>query len=200
MANDTQTNAQAQKNVATPLRHKTYRSTVAVVPPETAWPPIQAIRRRHDRQFWRWMPHINLLYPFVPPADFPAALPLLMAACAQVHAGVITLHTVQYFLHASRRATLWLAPEPREALVALHSRLQAAFPYHDDLGRFPHGFTPHLSTGQADSPAVLQRLLPELQAAWQPVQFDLTAVAVLHREADRPFHVAHWLPLAGCSP
>jgi hypothetical protein len=43
----------------------THHTVIAVVPPEQVWGPIQDIRRRHDRQhIRRWMPHVNLLYPF----------------------------------------------------------------------------------------------------------------------------------------
>ena len=195
MTNDTPTNAPAQKIVTTPLTRKTHRTAVAVVPPAAIWPPIQAIRREHDRQFQRWMPHINLLYPFVPPEDFPAAVPLLLEACQHLPAFPVTLQDVRYFLHAARRATIWLAPEPCAALVHLFHRLQEVCPHHNELGRFPHGFTPHLSIAQADSRTVLQLLLPQLTRQWQPRQFDVTALAVLQRDGEQPFRIAHWLPL-----
>jgi hypothetical protein len=58
---------------------KTHQTAVAVVPPREVWGPIQAIREKHDRQFRRWSPHINLLYPFYPPERFEQALPPLAA-------------------------------------------------------------------------------------------------------------------------
>ncbi len=45
----------------------TYTTGLVVIPPEAAWPPIQAIRAEHDRKLRRWMPHITLIYPFLPP-------------------------------------------------------------------------------------------------------------------------------------
>src|SRR5581483_712431 len=136
---------------------------VAIVPPQDAWPPIQALRERHDRQFHRWPPHLNLLYPFYQPGRFDDALPRLIAACARVAVFTVTLTEFRFFHHSSRKATLWLAPEPGEKLVALQAALQAACPDCDDLSRFAAGFTPHLSVGQAGSAQEARRLRDEWQ-------------------------------------
>ena len=44
------------------LRHT---SAVVLVPPRDLWAPIQAIRATNDKSYLRWMPHVNLLYPFL---------------------------------------------------------------------------------------------------------------------------------------
>lgn len=38
---------------------KTHRTAVVAMPPPEVWEPIQAIRRQHDRNVQRWMPHIT---------------------------------------------------------------------------------------------------------------------------------------------
>ena len=175
---------------------KTHHTAVVVLPPAEVWEPIQAIRHRHDRQFHRWMPHINLLYPFVPRAQWATALPLLTAAAQRIPAFQITLAVFRSFTHTSGNSTLWLDPEPSTSLILLQAILQAAMPTCDEQSRFPGGFTPHLSVGQARSSQTLQRLLGALQATWQPVLFTVTAVAVIWRQGDSPFQVGEWLPLA----
>jgi 2'-5' RNA ligase len=170
------------------------------MPPPEVWESIQAIRRRHDRNVQRWMPHITLLYPFVPRAEFDDVLPGLMEVGRQSAAFQVTLAAFWAFTHAFGKATIWLAPEPRHIFVTLQAALQAAFPAYDEQLRFPAGFTPHLSVGQAPSPHVRQHLLETLQASWQPVQFVLTAIALIWREADGPFQIAHAIPLRGASP
>jgi poly(A) polymerase len=57
------------------MTSKTHQTAVAAIPPEAAWGPIQAVRKKHDRQFHRWLPHVNLLSPFFPPERFDEALP-----------------------------------------------------------------------------------------------------------------------------
>jgi RNA 2',3'-cyclic 3'-phosphodiesterase len=177
------------------MPRKTHHSAVAVVPPADVWEPIQTIRRRHDRHFQRWMPHINLLYPFVPHAQFAEVLPVLSAASQSVTAFSITLAEFRFFRHSSGSSTVWLRPEPHAALGHLQETLQAALPICNDLSQFAGGFTPHLSVGQVRSAAERQALIEECQAHWRPLTFCLEAIALIWREAESPFQVAHWCPL-----
>jgi 2'-5' RNA ligase len=175
---------------------KTHHSAVAVVPPEVVWEPIQAIRRRYDRQINRWMPHINLLYPFRPRSDFDAAVRLLADACSTIEPFTVTLAEFRFFRHGSGRCTLWLAPEPVEELRRLQASLQAAFPDCADLSNFPAGFTPHLSVGQFASAAECERTREQLQAGWKAIFFVLGEVTVLARTGDAPFVIERRVPLA----
>ena len=176
---------------------KTHRTAVVLIPPEAAWPPIQAIRQRHDRHARRWMPHVTLLYPFRPAAQFAAVLPGLGEAVAAVPPFDVALRTIRYFDHGRGRYTWWLAPEPAAAVDRLQAALQAAAPGCDDVRRHPGGFTPHLSLGQAHGRAELERLLAAWQASWQPIRFRVDRVHLLAR-GDPPedvFAVVHTLPL-----
>lgn len=175
---------------------KTHQTSVVAIPPCDVWEPIQTIRRQHDRQVHRWMPHVNLLYPFVPRAQFEQVLPDLIHACQQVAAFDVTLSTFRSFTHRAGRGTIWLAPEPHDAWLCLQTTLQDALPAFDEQSRFVHGFTPHLSVGQVSSGRDLRQLLNTLQATWQPLAFRLTQVALIWRQADTPFKVAHWIDLA----
>jgi 2'-5' RNA ligase len=108
----------------------------------------------------------------------------------------VTLAEFRFFQHSSRKATLWLAPEPREDLVRLQAALQAVCPGCDDLSRFAAGFTPHLSVGQAGSAEEAKRLRDAWQRTWEPIRFELSAVALLRREQETLFKIERWVPLA----
>jgi len=179
------------------IRGESHHTAVAVIPPTECWEPIQAIRRVHDRQIDRWMPHVNLLYPFVTSDRLERSLPLLTEACAAIAPFTVTLSQFRSFHHPSGRATLWLAPEPAEAFVQLQRQLQARFPECDDLTRYTGGFTPHLSVGQARSAEECRRLLDELQLSWKPLRFELAAVGVIQRGLDSPFRVVQRVSLGG---
>jgi 2'-5' RNA ligase len=179
---------------------KTHQTAVAVVPPQEVWGPIQAIRERHDRQFRRWMPHVNLLYPFYPPEQFDQIVPDLIRARARITPFVVTLAEFRFFVHPSGKATLWLAPEPREEFVRLQAALQQACQDCDDLSRFSAGFTPHLSVGQAGSAQEAQQLRSVWQLTWEPIRFELSDIVLLRRGGDTPFEIDCRIPLAVSSP
>ena len=51
---------------------KDYTSAVVIIPPEDKWESIQEVRKTYDRNIHRWMPHITLLYPFMPKTEYVA--------------------------------------------------------------------------------------------------------------------------------
>jgi 2'-5' RNA ligase len=176
---------------------KTHHTAVAIVPPEEVWGPIQAIREKHDRQVRRWMPHINLLYPFRPQEEFPTLRLSIAAACTALKPFAIALAEFRFFRHGSGRCTLWLAPEPTEELRHLQAALQAAFPDCNDLARIPPaGFTPHLSVGQFPSSPNCERTREQIQGDWQPITLTVDSVALLARGKDSPFVVEQRVLLA----
>jgi 2'-5' RNA ligase len=160
---------------------KTYHTAVVVVPPQECWAPIQAIRQRHDRQVRRWMPHITLLYPFRPASEFDVVVEPLRQSCAAVAPFEITLRRFDRFCHGRGRHTLWLAPEPAEAVSRLQSSLQAAVHDCDDVSRYPGGFSPHLSVGQASGDDAAADLQAELQSEWQPLTFVVSQISLIRR-------------------
>jgi 2'-5' RNA ligase len=159
----------------------THESAVVLIPPGEAWEPIQAIRRDHDRQFRRWMPHVTLLYPFLPRTDLDGALRAAEEALATIAPFEVTLRRLDAFQHRGGTSTLWLAPEPKDALVAVQQALLRAFPDCDAVNRFASGFTPHLSVGQARGAEAVSALRRALEP-WAPLTFTARHVSVIVRE------------------
>jgi 2'-5' RNA ligase len=176
---------------------KTYKTAAVVIPPESTWLPIQAIRERHDRHFQRWMPHINLLYPFRPRREFEAAAARLAQACQAIPPFEVALATFKSFHHARGSYTLWLAPEPMDRLVALQAALWRAFPDCDDVNRHAGGFTPHLSVGLAQCTQKWAALLAAWQSTWTPIRFEVSAVRLIWRDGppDDAFRVGQAIRL-----
>ena len=176
---------------------KTNMTAVVLIPPEEVWEPIQAIRRRHDRQVRRWMPHVTLLYPFRPREQFDAVAGALADAGRTVEPFDVRLAEFRSFKRRNS-CVVWLAPEPGEAVAALQEALWRAVPDCDDVRRFAGGFTPHLSVGQA-SRAELAGLLDGLRCDWRPIRFRAERVSLLYRgrPPDDVFRVDRHVGLGG---
>jgi 2'-5' RNA ligase len=176
---------------------KTHTTAVVLIPPVELWPPIQAIRQRYDRHFRRWMPHITLLYPFRPRAEFDRLVEALTQACRRVAPFRVELAELQAFRHRQQQFTLWLAPQPQEALRRLQAAVGRVAPDCDDVARHRDGFTPHLSVGQVQGELEMEHLRRALQATWRPLSFTARAISLIWRAAppDDVFRVAYTVPL-----
>jgi 2'-5' RNA ligase len=163
------------------MPEKTHTTALVLIPPQELWRPIQDIRRRHDRQFRRWMPHLTLLYPFRPPEQFDAAAAALADPCRRTEPFEVALAEFRSFSHGRRSFTVYLAPEPPDALRALHEALWQALPDCDDTRRHAGGFTPHLSVGQVRDRRGPEELTRQLQAAWRPIRFAASQVSLIWR-------------------
>lgn len=164
------------------IRQKTHQTAVVIIPPNAVWQPIQEIRRQYDRHYRRWMPHINLLYPFLPQEAFPELQPSFQNVCTNFPAFELTLSTIRFFRHRRGNYTLWLQPEPPEPLIRLQQKLLDIVPECADVSRHTGGYTPHLSIGQAAGKEALQQLLDELSPSWKPLAFSVDCIYFIRRD------------------
>ncbi|WP_432839265.1 RNA repair domain-containing protein [Dactylosporangium sp. CA-092794] len=186
----------AAQTIGSPAVHT---SALVVRPPERVWGPIQAIRAAHDPSYRRWMPHINLVYGFVPEVDFAAAAPVVAAAVEGTGPIRVRLARVRRFEHRGS-TTVWLEPQtdPPGALHRLQGALAARFPGCTEQDtRGESGFTPHLTIAKLTGPAerVAERIAA-IERDWRPVEFTVTAVDLISRRSDEPFVVRHTVPFA----
>jgi 2'-5' RNA ligase len=179
------------------MTRKTHKTAVVVIPPAEAWPPIQAIRRVHDRQQRRWMPHITLIYPFRPMAEFSALCETLAAVCNHLPPFEITLEVFRFFEHSHQSCTIWLAPDPPEPLIRLQTEVWRLVPDCGEVRDFPGGFTPHLSVGQAPGRKAALARVKEWQGSWSPLGFKVSQISLLARNdpPDDVFRVVDVLSL-----
>jgi 2'-5' RNA ligase len=170
-----------QPIVRCPVPRKTHTTAVVLIPPPEIWTPIQAVRRVHDRHVSRWMPHITLLYPFRSHDEFDCIVEQFSAICEGIERFRLALTELRYFRHRRDRYTLWLAPEPKEALVHLQTLIEKVVPDCNDVSRQRGGFTPHLSVGQVRGEREMIELKEALQGSWEPLAFTACEISLIWR-------------------
>uniref|UniRef100_A0A7S0LSD4 Uncharacterized protein n=1 Tax=Coccolithus braarudii TaxID=221442 RepID=A0A7S0LSD4_9EUKA len=168
---------------ATPRMQKVHHSSVALVPPDSCWAPIQAVRYElRDHGLYRWPPHINLLYPFVPPGEaMEEALARLGPAAAGVEPFELALDTLGTF-GGRHHGVLWAGPSDTTQLallVALQAALQTAMPEFDDQQRVGGGgFVPHMTLSHFSSLEEAEAARAKLAQSWRPVTFTVGCSAL----------------------
>ena len=193
------------------LRHT---SAVVLIPPPSSWGDVQAVRASRDKSYLRWMPHVNLLYPFVEDDEagenFARAARVAREALASHAPFPCALSRRARFFEHRGSVTAWRAPEDVDAeadddddaeaasaapvssarVAALQAALESAFPFADDLGAIGgDGFVPHLSVGQwravADADAFFAEALQTTDGEFpKPDAFDADAVYLISRPSD----------------
>ncbi len=163
---------------------KVYTSACVIIPPEEIWEPIQKIRRKYDRQINRWMPHINLFYPFIYESQFDKIVEDFKKICYKIEPFKIILRNFKFFQHSSKNSTIWIEPELFILIIQFQQQLLKIIPYCDDLNRFKRGFQPHLSVGQFNTQKINQTI-QNLELNWTKLEFLLKKIFFISRINDR---------------
>ncbi|KAF2124757.1 hypothetical protein P153DRAFT_252649, partial [Dothidotthia symphoricarpi CBS 119687] len=155
--------------------HLSHKSALALLPPSSITPPIEAVRRVHDKHFARWPPHLNLIYPFLAsPSQTteqgnesgpPRLKEEIRVRIEKVTKNIQPFHVSLNadppgtFSRSKRSQTVWLGPST-QSVQQLHAALQTEF---TDCDSDQRPFTPHLSVGQARSDKEVQVLSEEIK-------------------------------------
>ena len=165
--------------------NKVYTSAVVIIPPKELWEPIQKIRKLYDRQIGRWMPHINLIYPFRPLEFFDLLESKFSYVCENFKSFKIVFKDIKYFKHRHQNYSMWLSPVPEYNIKDLQVELVKIVPDCNDTNNFKNGFTPHLSIGQVKGEANLIATLKDLQDKWDKFEFLVDNICFISRENNK---------------
>jgi 2'-5' RNA ligase len=159
---------------------KTVTSACVIIPPKDIWEPIQKIRRKYDSKVQRWMPHINLFYPFTPKQDYDKIFRDFEIKCNQINAFTIYLKQFKYFRHRYQTYTIRQDPEPNDLIIHLQRKLLKVAPEYNDVNQFSGGFRPHLSVGQFTTYKI-HDFIAQLQKNWDPLKFRVNQIYFISR-------------------
>ncbi|KAJ3297885.1 hypothetical protein HDU79_001642 [Rhizoclosmatium sp. JEL0117] len=150
-----------------------------VIPPQFH-AAINTIRAGNDKAYPRWMPHINLIFPFVPEDQFSTAAASLETALSSIQPFAVRLNTVNYFKQ-KQQCTYNLQPSPDQMsdFNALFAAVQRALP---DVEIKHAQFTPHMTLGQCAAKDVENTVFGMRNwLAENPVEFVLDRVCLIKR-------------------
>lgn len=137
--------------------------------------------------------HVTLLYPFVPPGEVEAALPVLAAVLARHRRFDYSLTELRTFPR-----TVWVAPEPAAPFVALTRAIETAFPGTLHWGGTFDEVIPHVTLADMIDEGRLDETLARIRPRVEPL-LPLTLVAdeavVLVEQPDGRAGIAARLPL-----
>jgi poly(A) polymerase len=161
-----------------------HRSALVLLPPASAWGPLQRLRARFDPRFERWPPHLTLLFGFVEPERLEDQLPRLQRLLQPLAERTVRLDEVLTFEHEDT-TTVALGPDAaaRRWLTELQAQLVEAWPWCTEQNRGANGaFMPHLTLGRVRRDEVdgLRHAAKALSVEWTASE-----IGVLERPDDR---------------
>lgn len=177
---------------------KVHTSAVCLIPPQSVWGQIQRIRAEHDPAYARWMPHINLVYPFLPEDEFSSSVRQLEEALGSFVSFKIDLAQFSYFAHGKKSATLFLEPTEHTtgSLKALNTTIESVFPDCNDLSsRSAGGFHAHLTVGKFPGVRPAEAAAAKFGSAWRSIPWQVDSVHVISRRGSDPFEIRHTIRL-----
>lgn len=176
----------------------TYRSALVLIPPEASWAPIQGIRKQHDKSYIRWMPHINLLYGFVPEEVFEDAADKIRHVLQSWQPFSVHLDAFESFQH-KHSSTLYLQPDASsiQHLSSLQKALERMFPLcKEQSQRSEYGYHPHLTVAQIPkkSASSYASQIQQWKKQWNGLSFEAGELCLISRRNDEPFEIRHRIP------
>jgi len=168
---------------------KAFHTALVISPPVSEWAQIQEIRKFYDTAYSRWMPHLNMSFPFVIEQDFDIASSILQEALKDFDPFKIELKTLGSFSF-EKDSVIWVAPDVNDEINKLEQIILKNFPFCDELvKKSPEGFKAHMTLGRFDEKIVAKKL-NEFQEKWKTVTFTVNELYMIFRQdSESPFFI-----------
>lgn len=166
------------------------KSAICFIPPIEYLSYIQSIRKDHDKAYERWMPHINLFFPFLESDKIDDAVEKLKEELKNVKPFPIGFGKFNAFKR-KKDATIHMVPEDDDSMATIHKVIS------DTLGiESTREFHPHLTVAQCKK-GQLSDWIEKLTNEFEDHAFSYLcdAVYVIERGDDTPFEVKHIIKL-----
>ncbi|CAH6419199.1 2-5 RNA ligase superfamily [uncultured virus] len=163
------------------------KSALTCLVPESS--QIQDIRKQYDTAYNRWPPHFNIgAFPFLSFTDHERIAPLIQNICSKFFPIEIVLNDVDNFkVKGKKPGTLFAGvTDHSDLLERLYSEIASFLKInHQD-------FHPHVTLGRFNSQVTMESVQANLY--WTPINFILTGLHWIVRDADTPFEIKYFFP------
>jgi len=184
---------------------KGFKSALCIIPPTEIWPSIQQIREKYDAAYYRWQPHLNVLYPFVGEQFYPSQVAHIEKALSEIAPFEIEFNRFNFFDKGTSAKDpdpscyVFLQPSPLQAmgeLQKIYNALTGLYPFCKSK-KHNKGFTGHLTVGQFPRSKCFD-YVKTMNAEWKKISFQCDSVCLIARTGqDTPFEIRYRIKLGG---
>ena len=177
------------------------QSALCIIPPKSIWDSIQNIRKVHDPAYYRWMPHINIFFPFIDEKWFGDIAQYIgdIVHRKGIEPFEITLKEFDCFDRVNKGEvpnkyeTLFLRPSGCEReMQKLWNCLKDDWPLC--ANKHGGGFNPHMTMAKGIASLMLY-YKDTFQWQWKELSFECNELSLISRRGNDPFVVRHTIPL-----
>lgn len=159
-------------------------TALTIIAPEEFQDKINQVRSKYDRAYPRWMPHINLLFPFVSLDNFEDIVDRLkeLNDFGEID---LNMNEINYFSQG-KNVTVHIKPSNKNRLSELFEKITILLP---EIKPKHNEFHPHLTLAQFKK-SELNEKLKELQE-WlgDGFVFKINKISLIKRNDNSPFVV-----------
>ena len=178
---------------------ETYTTALTVIIPEEHVAKINKIRRVHDKAYPRWMPHINLIYPFIGSEHFDDIEDKLVQAFIDnpITPFTVKLNQLEYF-NRGKDITFHLKPEDTTKLCKVFDTIVGSL---TGVKLKRQKLVPHMTLGQCsiqDFRAMKSDLAKQLDL--KNLEFVVENICLIKRDQNDntvPFSLVKTIPIGG---
>ena len=180
-----------------------FKSSLCIIPPSSIWSKIQEIRSKHDAAYYRWQPHLNVLYPFIDEKYYPSQLSMIEKKLSDIQPFEIVFKRFNYFdkgpskKDADPSCYVFLQPSPSDAIAELQKVYDAMVGLYPFCAakKYRQGFKGHLTVAQFPRSKCIE-YVKTMNAEWKPISFKCDSVCLIARIGnDNPFNIRYKIPL-----
>ena len=158
------------------------KTALTIICPKLESIQINNIREKYDKAYPRWMPHINLIFPFVTEQEFEKIKDTFIDQLKNVNPFTIKLNKISFFPQ-KQNVNIHLLPHDDSNLQELYLILIKLLP------NIKPNFYPHLTLGQMTKEKY-ENIKTELyQWISEGFEFTINEICLIKRYNNNPFEI-----------